>query len=507
MIRALVAILLVAAVAVVVLALAGDPGRASMIWLGWRADMTAAGAFLLVLVLSLAATLAWRLLFWILDAPRRAERSRAESRRRQANEVLSRGFLAAAGGDGPEARRLAMKAAEIGADAPALAPTLSRVLAAQAAEAAGDAIAAQAAYAAMLGFPDMRLAGRRGLMQLALTQGDRATALRYAQEAYAEARTSRWAWRALLEFRLEAGDWTAALDLVKGALDRKIAAPVMADRARAALLAASAAALETALEIGGDPKLRAQAQDQATEAARLQPGFAPGVVMAARLLAQGGKMGRAAQVLESAWKTAPHPALWLAYRDLRTNETPKERAARLRDLASANSGHRESLILMVEQALIAGDVGAAQDAARVLETWPVTARTAGLKARVAYAAHRPDEARLALAQGQDAPHEPDWSDLDPEGRAFAYAPADWARLVSTFAETGELIHPRLERRERSLSELPALPLAYADAPTFLTDPVLYPPDDRGWEDEAEAPQVPAAQPRRRSLAGGPRAAK
>ena len=61
----------------------------------------------------------------------------------------------------------------------------------------------------------------------------------------------------------------------------------------------------------------------------MQPGFAPGVVMAARLLALDGKMGRAAASLENAWKVAPHPALWLAYRDLRTDETPRERAQRL----------------------------------------------------------------------------------------------------------------------------------------------------------------------------------
>ena len=58
---------------------------------------------------------------------------------------------------------------------------------------------------------------------------------------------------------------------------------------------------------------------------------------------------------------------------------------------------------------------------------------------------QPDEARLWLAQGMNAPQEPDWSDLDPEGRAFAYQAADWARLVMTYAETGELIHPRHER--------------------------------------------------------------
>ncbi|MDB5466106.1 MAG: hypothetical protein JWQ46_868, partial [Phenylobacterium sp.] len=261
MIRAGLVLVLVAAVAVSILALTGDAGRASVVWLGWRADMTAAAAVLITLFASLLATVLWRTLLWVLDAPRRTERARAESRRRQANETLTRGFLAAAAGDGAEARRLALKAADLADEAPGLV----RVLAAQAAEAAGDTAAAQAAYTAMLSFPDMRLAGHKGLMQLAAQRGDRPTALRHAQEAYGQTRTARWAWRALLEDKLEVGDWTAALELVKGALDRKIVPPVVADRTRAALLAASAAQLENSPE----PKARAQALDQAVEAAKL----------------------------------------------------------------------------------------------------------------------------------------------------------------------------------------------------------------------------------------------
>ena len=64
-----------------------------------------------------------------------------------------------------------------------------------------------------------------------------------------------------------------------------------------------------------------------------------------------------------------------------------------------------------------------------LDNEPMTARIAGLKARVAFASGQADEARVWLAQGNSARHEPDWSDLDPEGRAFAYQAADWARLV------------------------------------------------------------------------------
>ncbi|CAN7599843.1 hypothetical protein LJR164_004390 [Phenylobacterium sp. LjRoot164] len=508
MIRTAVILFLVAALATAMLAITGEPGHASVTWLGWRADMTAAAFVLITLFVALSAMLAWRLLVWAAEAPRRAERARAEAKRRQANEVLTRGFVAVAAGDGQEARRLAAKAADLADEAPGLV----RVLAAQAAEAAGDAVAAQAAYTAMLSLPDMRLAGRKGLMQLALAQGDQAGATAHAEAAYAEPRTARWAWRAVLEARLEAGDWDGARDLAKGALERKIISPLVADRARAALLAASAAQLEG----DADPKRRAQALERAAEAAKLQPGFAPGVVMAARLLSLDGKSGRASQVLENAWKAAPHPALWLAYRDLKTDETPRQRGERLWRLASLNPAERESRILLVERALIAGDPQRAQEAAQGFASEPVTARIAGLFARAAFAAGQPDEARVWMARGVGAPQEPDWSDLDPEGRAFAYQPADWARLVVSFAESGELIHPRHERRERTMSELPELPISYADSAAFLAGheavAAAYDIADGAYDDdEPPPPPAPRGGERRpsgrRRLASAPRVAK
>ena len=86
----------------------------------------------------------------------------------------------------------------------------------------------------------------------------------------------------------------------------------------------------------------------------------------------------------------------------------------------------------------------------------------------------------------------------------------------TYAETGELIHPRHERGERSLSALPELPIAYADSAAFLTadglEPVLYAVDDDDYgadgdlEVEVE-PAAPRRRPGRARLASDPRAAK
>ena len=487
------------ALAGLLLAIGGQSGDAVLTWLGWEVRTTAVAAVLLILSAALLATILWRAVIWLVEAPRRSARTRAEARRRQGAEALTRGFLAVASGDGSEARRLAGRAAGLADET----PQLVRILAAQAAEAAGDPAGARAAYAAMLGFPDMRLAAHRGLMQAALDSGDPEEALRHANAAYALARTAPWAWGAVLDAALARADWAAALMLAQGALDRKIVSPLVAGRARAALLAASAASLEAS----PDPRRRGEALEYAQGAVKARPDFAPGAVMAARLFAADGKAQRGAQVLEAAWKARPHPALWLAYRDLRTDETPRERAQRLAGLAAHNLDHRESRILLAETALIAGDAVAARSAVKALLGEPVTARLAGLFARVAALAADRDEARAWIARGAAAPKEADWSDLDPEGAAFAYAPADWARLAATYAETGELIHPRHERRERTINDLPAIPAAYADSSPFiaaaenggLPAPIVDDSDfadDLQPTDESEPPPTPAPRGRR-----------
>jgi HemY protein len=451
MIRTTVVVLLVSLLIVVVISLQGDPGVASLTWLGWRVDSTAAAAVLLIGFSALLASVFWRVLAWLVEAPRRASRAAAATRRRQGAEALTRGFLAAAGGDGPEARRFAQRAADLTDET----PQLVRILAAQAAESSGDATAAQAAYSAMLGFPEMRLAAHRGLMQTALKNGDKAGALRHAQDAYELAHTAPWAWRALLAARLEAGEWAQALALVGGALDRKIVSPLIAERARAALQTASAATLG-----GGQPAI-----DLAQAAARARPDFTPASVIAARLLTADGRGARAVPLIEAAWKARPHPALWLAWRDLRTDEAPRERSARLLSLAALNPDGLESRILSAEAALIAGDPPPADLG---LETEAVTQRLAGLMARIANARGAVDDARAWVARGSAAPVEPDWSDIDTESQAFSYSAADWARVVSAYAETGDLIHPRHERGEPVLTDLPRIPAAYEGSTAFIS---------------------------------------
>lgn len=454
MIRTAFAILLVCLVIVLVISLQGDAGTASLTWLGWRIDTTAAAGVLLIGAAALLAMLFWRVLVWLLQTPERTARAAAETRRRQGAEALTRGFLAAAAGDGPEARRLAQRAADLNDET----PQLVRILAAQAAEAAGDRAASRAAYAAMMGFPEMRLAAHRGLMQTALNDGDRTGALRHALDAFQLAHTAPWAWRALFAARLDVGEWSEALALVNTAQERKIVSPIVAERARAALQTASSAAMPA----GANGV--AAAMEPVLAAAKARPDFSPATVIAARLLVADGRGARAIPLIEAAWKSRPHPALWLAWRDLRTDETPRERSTRLLALASLNASARESRILRAEAALI---VGESPPANLALESEPPTQRLAGLMARIANARGDVDEARAWIARGASAPAEEEWSDIDSSGQAFNYNNADWARVITAYADTGELIHPRFERGEAVITDLPHIPAAYVDSAVFI----------------------------------------
>ena len=469
------------------LGLTHEPGLASVDWLGYRVDTTAMATVILIGILALCAVCFWNLALWLARSPQRAERARAEARRRQADEAITRGFMAVAAGDGSEARRLAVKALDLSDNL-----VLVRLLTARAAETSGDAVAIKAAYSAMLNVPELKLAGLKGLMELADKQGERDEAVRLAGEAYNQAKPTMWAFRTLFDARVGAGEWAEALDLIEGALSRKLISPIFSERAKASLMAASAARLEVADEA----QMRDQALDYATRAAKLQPQFTPAALIAARLLSKANKPGRAEDVLEAAWAAQPHPAIWLAYRDLVSDETPKERARRLQGLIDRNPKHRESRLLQLERALLAG---AKPDIASALAAMEedsnddrITRRVGGLVARGAQALGDIDTARTWVARANQARGEPDWSDIDADGKAFNYSASDWSDLILAFAETGKLSHPRHERGETGLPEVPELTSRYVPSMPFIKarqrpepETTTFPvPDDVGQYDAA-----------------------
>jgi HemY protein len=413
--------------------IASDPGLVTLVWRGL--EYQTPGWVVLVAILGLGLLVAG--LSWFLSLPKRIARMNQRRRRESGIDALEAALLAAAGGDSRTARREARRAQLLlERDAG------PRLIAAQAAEQMGDLIGAETQYAGLLADPRTEIVGRRGLAAAALARRDFDTAILHANQAFEASPQARWAFDLLFDAQVQAARWEEAIETLGAGIKHRHLPDDAARRRRAVLLAAAASAIEST-----EP---ARARDLAEQSASLAPAFAPAAALAARLLLAAGKQWRAAGLLEDAWTASPHPAIALAYRDLKPDEGEKARAKRMLGLAEMNGEHRESRIIRAEQALSEND-GVAADAALapLLEAdREPSARLCGLAARAAQARGDVAAARRWTAQATLAAGEPDWSDLDPEGPAFAYTREDWARLVYSFGDTGKLIHPRHERFER-----------------------------------------------------------
>jgi len=175
--RVLLGFLVGAVIGLTAFAFWGDPGRASVQWLGWRIDASAAAFAAVVLTAAVLLAFVINAGGWIGRVPARRASAREETRKREHLDSVSKGFIALAAGEPAEARRLAVRAQE-GLDAPG---ALARLLAAQSAEAAGEMDAAVLAYEALLANPDTKSAGRRGLMGIARKLGDDEAVQRHAK--------------------------------------------------------------------------------------------------------------------------------------------------------------------------------------------------------------------------------------------------------------------------------------------------------------------------------------
>ena len=376
----------------------------------------------------------WSLLGFLWNLPKRVKSGVGLRRRNQALDAMEEALIAGAEGDASKARKKAEKARNlIGSE------DLGRMVSAQAAEACGDSEEAIAQYKAMLGSERTLATGQRGLAQQLLTAGDLPGAIEHASRAYGENKNARWAFDILFQAQVADHQWAAALETLDTGEKRKHIDKDMSRRRRAVLLTAEADRLSDAGQIDS-------AMDLAVSAAQDAPEFSPAVGLAAKLLGQKGGTKKAGQLIEKAWAKAPHPALSLAYRDIHAGASAKVRAKHIKTLLKTNPSHRESILLEVEELLSAGDaVTAWSTLSPLVKDETPSARLCTLAAKAEALLNNPQDARIWMERAATAAAEPDWSDLDPEGDAFDYTDQDWRRLIFTYGEKGELIHPRYER--------------------------------------------------------------
>ena len=319
------------------------------------------------------------------------------NRERKGYQAFAEGMIALASGEPRTAMSRASRAERLLAQ-----PELTTILTAQAAQAAGDTRKATEAYKTLLSDPKSRFIGIRGLMQQKLAEGDRETALKLAEKAFALKPKHKETQDLLLDLQAESSDWAGA----RATLGAKLRAghiPKDVHRRRDAVLA-----LQEARAIIDDGS-NVEAREAAIAAHRLSPDLVPAATMAARSYIAKGDPKNATRLLKKAWEHAPHPDLAAAFAEIVPDETPTERVKRFRTLTSVRPEDDETRMLLAELNLAAEDFPAARRALGDLPTRHPTRRSLAIMAAVERG-EGADEAvvRGWLARTLTAPRGPQW---------------------------------------------------------------------------------------------------
>ena len=319
------------------------------------------------------------------------------SRERRGFQAMADAMMASASGEGRLAMSKAQKAERL-----LNRPELTNLLAAQAAEVAGDTKAAETAYRRLLEDDRTRFVGVRGILKQRLADGDTDTALKLAEKAFALKPRHEETQDILLKLQAGAGDWKGA----RATLDAKRRTgtlPKDVFRRRDALLALTEA--KVILDEGSS----IEAQEQAIDANKQSPDLIPAAAMAARGYIAKGKGKNAARVLKKAWEAQPHPDLAAAFAEIEPEETPANRLKRFKALTALRPDHPETKLLLAELHIAAEDFPGARRALGDLVTTHPTQRSLTVMAAIERGEGAEDTlVRAWLARALTAPRGPQW---------------------------------------------------------------------------------------------------
>ena len=339
--RRVVIIVVLVAVAIAAATIADHPGSVDITWQSWEITTS-------VDVLAAALAVAAGLLGFLfalgsgaLRLPSRFRRNRHDRRRRTGEVAITHGLAALAAGDPVAARRYAGRAEALLPRSP-----LTLLLAAQAAQLAGDERGAGQRYAQLLDGKHGAFLGLRGLIGQAVRLGDSDEALRLARQAQAQRPNAPWVFETLLALEVGSGRWEAARDLLDNAARRHLLPEDRAAHHRAAVLHELSLAAETA----GD---RRRALSLAASASEYAADFVPAAVHRARMLIADGRQRAARRLVERTWQRVPHPELARVWAELGGAMPALELVTWFERLAALNPEASESHIAVAEAALAA----------------------------------------------------------------------------------------------------------------------------------------------------------
>ncbi len=153
-----------------------------------------------------------------------------------------------------------------------------------------------------------------------------------------------------------------------------------------------------------------QALPLAVEAHALAPSLIPAAAIAGRILAAKGQTGKVTKIIQKTWVRAPHPELATAYAFARIGDSPRDRLVRVKQLAQLAPNSIESWIAVASAAIEAKDYDEARRALDPFTDERLTRRVATLLARIeAEESGDKGRAREWLARAASAPRDAAWT--------------------------------------------------------------------------------------------------
>lgn len=458
MLRLVLFLVGVAAAAVGLDWLAGQPGKLMIEWRGYEIETSMFRAIILLSLLIGFSILLASFIRSVWQSPANIGSFFTKRRNKRGLESLSSGMIAIGAGDRTLATRYAIQARKALPNEP-----LTHLLRAQAAQLSGDRETSRRIFEAMLASPDTEQLGLRGLYLEAEREKEPEAAEQFAERAVGLNPKLAWSIDALFDMQCRKSDWAGALETVTlakkhGHIERNVA-----DRRRAVLLTAQAQALEES-----DPN---KAMALALDAHNQSSDLVPAATLAGRMLAARGNTGRATKILSKTWKRSPHPDLASTYAYARLGDSPRDRLERVKQLSALAQGSVEGPIAIATAAIDAKEWDLAR---RVLEPFlddQISQRICTLMARVEGGQHG-DTGRVRewLARAVHAPRDPAWTADGVVSETWApKSPVtgaldafQWRVPVETMEKTDS---PALTARRDELAALTARPEPVFAAPS------------------------------------------
>lgn len=462
MIRLLIYVVLVSALAFGFAWLADRPGDLSIVWQDRQIEMSLMTAVTMVVSLVAAIMITWWLIRTILYSPRTVARYFRASKRDRGYQALSTGLLAAGAGDAAMARKMNKRTKGLlNADQ----EPLIHLLDVQAALIEGHHEEARKLFEAMAEDPETRLLGLRGLYLEAQRQGAEEAAQHYAETAAEQAPHLPWAGAAALSYRTREGKWDEALQLLERQRQAGTIEAKAADRTRAVLLTARARD-----HVDSDPS---SARDDALNALKLAPAFPPAAVIATKALLRQDNLRKAARILETAWKANPHPEIAEAYVRARIGDTSADRLKRAERLEKLRPLNPQSFDVVARAALEARRFELAREKAEASARLQPCEGIYLLLADIEEA-ETGDQGRVRhwLSQAVRAPRDPAWTadgyvsetwePVSPvTGKLDAF---EWKVPVEQLAGPSLDNQPPAQAFDRAMASLPPIRETAASAP-------------------------------------------